>query len=49
MTSVGMKHVRTFHMDWGDPIPGAEQGEVEYAITRDHWIAKQQASTTRIR
>jgi RimJ/RimL family protein N-acetyltransferase len=39
MTSIGMAHVRTFHLDWDDPIPGAEQGEVEYAITRDRWSA----------
>lgn len=39
MTSVGMEYARTFHMDWDDPIPGSEHGEVEYAITRDDWLA----------
>jgi hypothetical protein len=36
--------VRTFHMDWDDPIPGAEHGEVEYAITRSGWLAHQSVS-----
>ncbi|MEN3362536.1 MAG: hypothetical protein V7637_6518 [Mycobacteriales bacterium] len=42
MAAVGMRHVRTFHPDWGDdPIPGTDLGEVEYAITRPEWLAKQ--------
>jgi len=39
MAGLGMTHVRTFHPAWADPIPGAEQGEVEYAITREAWLA----------
>ncbi|HEY0166294.1 MAG TPA: GNAT family N-acetyltransferase [Jatrophihabitans sp.] len=39
MTSIGLRHVRTFHADWDEPIPGAEHGEVEYAITREQWQA----------
>jgi RimJ/RimL family protein N-acetyltransferase len=39
MTSIGLRHVRTFHADWDEPIPGAEHGEVEYAITREQWLA----------
>jgi RimJ/RimL family protein N-acetyltransferase len=39
MTSVGMRYVRTFSADWDEPIPGAEHGEVEYAITRQEWLA----------
>lgn len=45
MVSVGMEYVRTFYMNWDDPIPGIEQGEVEYAITRSQWIARQGPST----
>ncbi len=41
MAAVGMEHVRTFQLDWDEPIPGAEQGEVEYAITRQQWLARQ--------
>ena len=31
MASLGMQQVRSFHLDWPDPIPGVEHGEVEYA------------------
>ncbi len=37
MTSVGMTHVRTFHLDVEESLPGSELGEVEYAITREQW------------
>lgn len=37
MAALGMSHVRTSHLDWAEPIPGAEHGEVEYEITRDTW------------
>lgn len=40
MVAVGMEHVRTFHLDWDEPVAGAEFGEVEYAITRDRWPAR---------
>lgn len=39
MAAVGMAHVRTFRLDCDDPIPGADQGEVEYALTRTQWLA----------
>lgn len=41
MNSVGMQHVRTFHLDWDEPLPGSELGEVEYAITREQWQSLQ--------
>ena len=37
MEKAGMRLARTFHQDWPDPIPGDEQGDVEYAITREQW------------
>lgn len=37
MASLGLRYVRTFAADWDEPIPGAEHGEVEYAITRQEW------------
>jgi RimJ/RimL family protein N-acetyltransferase len=49
MLSVGMAYVRTFHLDWATPIRGVEQGEVEYAITKDRRIASNQAATGRNR
>ncbi|HST47517.1 GNAT family N-acetyltransferase [Jatrophihabitans sp.] len=39
MASAGLRYVRTFTADWDEPIPGAEHGEVEYAITREEWLA----------
>ena len=40
MERVGMSHVRTFFVDWDDPLPGSEAGEVEYEITRPTWRAR---------
>ncbi|MFF4342669.1 GNAT family N-acetyltransferase [Kitasatospora sp. NPDC001540] len=36
---VGLRHVRTFHVDWPDPIPGSEHGDVVHALTRAEWAA----------
>ncbi|WP_433427595.1 GNAT family N-acetyltransferase [Nonomuraea sp. CA-141351] len=41
MTAIGMQYVRTFHLDWEAPLPGSHLGEVEYAITREQWLAYQ--------
>jgi len=38
MSKLGMRHVRTDHRLWDDPLPGTEQGEVVYEITRGEWI-----------
>jgi RimJ/RimL family protein N-acetyltransferase len=32
MEKAGLNHVRTFHLEWEDPIAGAEHGEVEYEL-----------------
>ena len=40
MAAVGMEHVRTFHRRFDDPLPGTELGEVEYAISRQRWLAR---------
>jgi RimJ/RimL family protein N-acetyltransferase len=37
MERSGLRYVRTFHQDWPYPIPGDEQGDVEYALTRAEW------------
>lgn len=44
MEKSGMRYVRTFHAAWPVRIPGDEQGDVEYAITRAEWATDQ--STT---
>jgi len=37
MEKAGLRYVRTFHGDWPWPIPGDEEGDVEYAISRREW------------
>lgn len=37
MTKLGMRHLRIDHRLWEEPLPGAEQGEVVYVITREEW------------
>jgi RimJ/RimL family protein N-acetyltransferase len=37
MKALGLRHTRTFFGVWDDPLPGADQGEVEYEMTRDEW------------
>lgn len=46
MESCGMKRVRTFFNDYKDftPAPGIEEGEVEYAITRSEWEARNKSA-----
>jgi RimJ/RimL family protein N-acetyltransferase len=39
MEKAGLRYVRTFHQEWPDPIPGDEEGDVEYALTRAEWAA----------
>jgi RimJ/RimL family protein N-acetyltransferase len=37
MEKSGLRYVRTFHLEFDDPIPGTEHGEVEYEIRREDW------------
>jgi RimJ/RimL family protein N-acetyltransferase len=37
MEKAALTLVRTFHQEWQEPIEGAEQGEVEYALTKAAW------------
>ena len=37
MEKAGLTLERTFHRNWPEPIEGAEQGEVEYALTKADW------------
>jgi RimJ/RimL family protein N-acetyltransferase len=38
MEKAGLRFVRLFHADWPVRIPGDEEGDVEYAITRQEWM-----------
>ena len=40
MRRVGMRHVRTEVRESADPLPGADQGDVVYQITREAWAAQ---------
>ncbi|MCK2219108.1 GNAT family N-acetyltransferase [Actinomadura sp. ATCC 31491] len=46
MEKCGLRYVRTFFEDWADPIDGAEEGEVEYEVRREDWLARRRASTS---
>ena len=37
MEKLGMRHTQTRHLDWSAPLPGVEEGEVEYVLERHHW------------
>jgi RimJ/RimL family protein N-acetyltransferase len=37
MEKLGMTHARTDHVDRPNPIPGSEEGEVWYELTRSEW------------
>jgi RimJ/RimL family protein N-acetyltransferase len=39
MEKIGMRHARTDFTPFPDPIPGSEQGEVWYELTRGEWNA----------
>ena len=39
MEKSGLHYVRTFHLQFDDPLPGTEEGEVEYALDREEFMA----------
>ncbi len=39
MEKLGLRHTRTYHPEFDDPVDGAELGEVEYEMTREMWEA----------
>ena len=41
MRKAGLRHIRTFHQDWPESIPGDEHGDCEFAITRAEWLVEQ--------
>ncbi len=43
MEKAGMRFVRLFFGEWPERIPGDEEGDVEYAITREEWEADRAA------
>jgi RimJ/RimL family protein N-acetyltransferase len=49
MEKAGLAHTRTFYPDWPEPIAGAEEGEVEYALTREEWGRRDGTGNGRVR
>ena len=41
MEKCGMRHAKTFHLNFEDPLPGTEHGEVLYEITKEEWKERQ--------
>ncbi len=41
MEKAGLRFVRVFHQPWPYKIEGDEEGDVEYALTRSEWEARQ--------
>ena len=37
LEKVGLNYARTVHVEWPDPIPDSEAGEVEYELMRSEW------------
>jgi RimJ/RimL family protein N-acetyltransferase len=37
MEKLGMKHVRTDHLTFAEPIPGSEEGDVWYELNHSDW------------
>ena len=37
LAKAGLRYARTVHLNWPDPLPGNEHGDVEYRLRRDEW------------
>jgi RimJ/RimL family protein N-acetyltransferase len=46
MEKAGLTLVRTFWQPWPDKIEGDEQGDVEYALTRDDWSVRRSSGSS---
>ncbi|MGI8645657.1 MAG: GNAT family N-acetyltransferase, partial [Nocardioides sp.] len=40
LAKLGMTHVDSYVEEWEDPLPGSDQGEVVYALTRRDWLER---------
>ncbi|MEV0215328.1 GNAT family N-acetyltransferase [Micromonospora sp. NPDC050695] len=47
MVKAGLRYVRTFHLQFDDPIPGTEHGEVEYELRADAYQERPAARRAR--
>ena len=37
LEKAGLRHVRTFFLEWPEYLEGAEHGDVEYSLSREEW------------
>lgn len=37
LEKAGLSYLRTVHLNWSDPLPGTEHGDVEYQVVRTQW------------
>ncbi|MFB8280322.1 GNAT family N-acetyltransferase [Nocardia colli] len=42
MVKAGLRYVRTLHLQFDDPLPGTEHGEVEYELRQSDWRDQRQ-------
>ena len=40
LEKAGLKYARTVYLDWPDPLPGNEHGDVEYRLDRNDWASR---------
>ena len=40
MEKCGMTYVKTYHVQFDNPLPGTDHGEVLYQVARDEWLAR---------
>jgi len=40
MRRAGLRYARTVHLTWAEPLDGNEQGDVEYRLRREDWVAQ---------
>jgi RimJ/RimL family protein N-acetyltransferase len=40
MQRAGLRYARTVHLTWAEPLDGNEQGDVEYRLRREDWLAQ---------
>jgi len=40
MEKLGMRHLRSYQEHYDEPVPGCEEGEVEYGISAADWLAR---------
>jgi RimJ/RimL family protein N-acetyltransferase len=38
LEKAGLRYTRTVYLDWPDPLPGNERGDVEYQLDRGDWV-----------